>query len=955
MTTPGGVPNLPVGALTLETLQSKTQDTSVAANRARAAERMPSIFDTSNGGNPMSDLSPFGILTQLFSGFNALVSQADPADINGPEDLPGLLLDFIHELPVVGQFVDLLAAFSGTYDGDDETLLTIQRIVSLFLGADSPLNAANLYGQFGIPITWLNNNAAQALWNPGFDGPDSVVGSKFQWDGTVYRTLSTDHQPGSVRITADGEVHALRSNPYDLNAGDKLDDISARVAWSGLSAAAGSKPMQISLLVMDGTGTQYVDIASVGESSGAAAAGWTGLPAGAQDATLTGDWTATTDCTVVLRLVLDETATAGDIWFDAANMPVIGNGIPTEWLNALVADLAKMQSPFKTIDTFFDPDEWAIAWEGFLDILGLEQTDNQIILNRNSIWTKLFQQVIPPTTLNLHPDMVAVKGELDIIFNPFDHNNLDRAEAWDDLMGLFGLESHTADSVAWWNNLFAANKEALANQSGVTDLSDFTRRSINWLLGQAGWGHLNTAWVWVPDPPDAEDLPTGGFTNLGGAPPAWIADILNAFGISTGDLPSQLDPTIPAAPLLLWPSVQVSGSTSVPQSTNLYYVATVVNTASGKESAPSNEAAVYIAPANPLWPKAQVTVPWLSAPPAGHTISLYRRQSPTGQYRRVASGLTGSSTVDRDPSTSTTAQPGSAAAMTAGVVNAIGDTANTASSTASAAQNNANAVGAQTTQINTNLVGINSSIDDLYSRIDVPTATPSFDSAGTGDGKAILPLSANKEINLSWTHNATSAATKVLVFATFQTGTGNYSWSATYGGVPMAEVGNYWSASSGGTEYTNTVVFELNSPPSGSKTVTFHCTANDSGGANNVQLATANSVAYRDAATTSAVMGTYTNGNSLSQSILSADKRVLVQDFTIYVATAPIATLSGYNQTTRANANCSGNNPVGATYSMRKVVGEALGGPSAINFSASTNAGTERRIFSGVAVELSAR
>ena len=670
MTTPGGVPNLPVGALTIDTLQSKTQDTSVAANRTRSGERVPGIFNASNGGSPLNDLTPFGVLTQLFSGFNSVVSQADPADINGPDDLPSLLMQFIEELPVVGQFVDLLAAFSGTYDGDDQTLLTIQHIVSLFIGADSPLNAANLYGQFGIPITWLNNNAAQALWNPGFDGPESIVGNKFQWDGTVYRTLSADHQPGSVRITADGAVHALRSNPYDLKAGDKLDDISVRVAWYGLSGTAGAKPMQISLLMLDDTGTQYVDIASAGMSDGVAASGWTGLPGGALGATLTGDWTATTDCTVVLRLVLDETAVDGTIWWDAASMPVIGNGIPTEWLNALVADFAKLQAPFKTIDTFFDNTQWAIAWEGFLDILGLAQVENQIIVNRNSIWTKLFQQVIPPSTLNLHPDMAAVNDELAIIFNPFDNNDLDRAQAWDDLMGLVGIESHTADSVAWWNNLFAANKTALANQSGVTDLADDTRRSINWMLGQLGFGYLNTSWVWVSGTPGAGDLPTSGWTNPGGAPPAWLADILKAIGVPVGnDLPSQLDPTIPAAPVLGWP---VGGgsttSTSVPQNTNLYYIATVVDTATLKESAPSNEVMIWSMPAI-FGSKNQVTISWFTAPPAGKTISLYRRQSTTGQYRRVASGRTGTSYTDTDPTTTVTTQPGSAAATAATVIN----------------------------------------------------------------------------------------------------------------------------------------------------------------------------------------------------------------------------------------------------------------------------------------------
>lgn len=132
VTTPGGVPNLPKGALTLETLQSKLQDMSTSAMRGRAADRVPAIFDGSTAGNLLSDLSPGGIIAQLFAGFNSHVANADPADINGPEDLPALLLDFIESLPVIGQLVGLLEAIVGTYDGDDPILIEIQKFFGLF-------------------------------------------------------------------------------------------------------------------------------------------------------------------------------------------------------------------------------------------------------------------------------------------------------------------------------------------------------------------------------------------------------------------------------------------------------------------------------------------------------------------------------------------------------------------------------------------------------------------------------------------------------------------------------------------------------------------------------------------------------------------------------------------------------------------------------------------------------
>jgi hypothetical protein len=128
VTTPGGVPNLPVGALTIGTLATVLQDTSHEAMKGRAAERFPSTFDGTTGGSPAVELSPTGVITSLFAGFNSTIARADPADIDGPEDLPGQLLGFIEDLPVIGQFVELLEAIAGTYTGDDEVLLTIQTI-----------------------------------------------------------------------------------------------------------------------------------------------------------------------------------------------------------------------------------------------------------------------------------------------------------------------------------------------------------------------------------------------------------------------------------------------------------------------------------------------------------------------------------------------------------------------------------------------------------------------------------------------------------------------------------------------------------------------------------------------------------------------------------------------------------------------------------------------------------
>lgn len=185
MTTPAGVPNLPIGALTVETLGQRLQDQTAAAMRNRAGEQMPSIFGLSTGGNIASDLSPFGILTNIWAGINSLIANSDPNDIQGPEDLPPLFMDFIENLPVIGQFVQLLEALAGTYDGDDTTLLAIQELLApirllvdtigqdiadwlnwlvgtLFNGSTDPLTnifttLAGLLDDAGELTTWLDS------------------------------------------------------------------------------------------------------------------------------------------------------------------------------------------------------------------------------------------------------------------------------------------------------------------------------------------------------------------------------------------------------------------------------------------------------------------------------------------------------------------------------------------------------------------------------------------------------------------------------------------------------------------------------------------------------------------------------------------------------------------------------------------------------------------------------
>lgn len=219
MTTPAGVPNLPIGALTVETLGQRLQDQSATAMRNRAGEQMPAIFGASTGGNILSDLSPFGILTKIWAEINSRIATADPVDIQGPEDIPPLLLDFIESLPVVGQFVQLLEALAGTYDGEDPTLLAIQDLlepIRLIVGTIGQGVADFLkwiWDNFGPAVDsflkpileWLN-----WLWELFGSSVESVLNPIFQFLHWLFYGLAHgDAPPTTGNAIADALLQPL--------------------------------------------------------------------------------------------------------------------------------------------------------------------------------------------------------------------------------------------------------------------------------------------------------------------------------------------------------------------------------------------------------------------------------------------------------------------------------------------------------------------------------------------------------------------------------------------------------------------------------------------------------------------------------------------------------------------------------------------------------------------------
>ncbi|WP_142253781.1 hypothetical protein [Mycobacterium sp. NS-7484] len=378
MTTPGGVANLPAGALTLETLQSKLQDMSATANRQRAADRVPSIFNNSTGGSILSDLSPFGIITRIWAEVNSLVAQADPADIQGPEDLPPLLLEFIEGLPVVGELVGLLEAILGNYDGDDEVLraiqqvflpirLVMQMIAGNEVGFPTPEEIIDGWENLGSAAAnalrdamtgivnstptdldnWLlgllTNNSplnparlSENLWPLGAFPAGSVNGQGI-WIPDPEVTHTAD-STGSVRVVANGTMKALLGVPTTVVVGQQVD-VSVFVRWGGYAGTGAPIQLHIAEYVHDGSSSKRLGstmVTSLGP--GVVSGGW---------AELAGTYTVPEGVNEIrCRLVVTPSAVEGTIHFDDATGR---NKLLLEWIGGLPEQLQDQIARWQSI------------------------------------------------------------------------------------------------------------------------------------------------------------------------------------------------------------------------------------------------------------------------------------------------------------------------------------------------------------------------------------------------------------------------------------------------------------------------------------------------------------------------------------------------------------------------------------------------------------------------------
>jgi hypothetical protein len=349
-----------------------------------------------------------------------------------------------------------------------QTADALVSFLQTLLSPSSPLNASNLWGLLppnvasNLPSTSVNSATVNQLWNPNFESAVALQpNAGWSWSSSVYYTAGSVGTPGSATVTANGSTFGLRGNPIPVSGGQAVA-LSVQLLTSGL-VCTGS-PIELDVVTyLNNTQVSVLQVQTSAAPSGANTT-WTGAPSGSVAGSLSGTYTVPNDGSVnsvAVRLALDSTATAGQVWFGGASATLSGGLIAT-----IQSDLSSLSSDFTAGNTAFATFlQSALAditgytsWSTF--IANLESQWNTYITTATSLTSAEFftiQQLIntllgiSPTTglmsaTNVQSSTGAANLQADInaVFTPFTSvNGLTSTTAWQDswtgLMNLLGI------------------------------------------------------------------------------------------------------------------------------------------------------------------------------------------------------------------------------------------------------------------------------------------------------------------------------------------------------------------------------------------------------------------------------------------------------------------------------------------------------------------------------------
>ncbi|WP_394334194.1 glycine-rich domain-containing protein [Mycobacteroides abscessus] len=129
----------------------------------------------------------------------------------------------------------------------------------------------------------------------------------FQWDSVMPGFISG----GSIRASANGTQQVLRTEPFEVFPGQKLE-LRAASQWTGASATAGSNPVKVGFTPFDAAGNPLADVIR-GSLQPSGDHGWQWIP-------VADKWPVPTGVKYVSQLlILDSGATAGTFRFSNAS------------------------------------------------------------------------------------------------------------------------------------------------------------------------------------------------------------------------------------------------------------------------------------------------------------------------------------------------------------------------------------------------------------------------------------------------------------------------------------------------------------------------------------------------------------------------------------------------------------------------------------------------------------
>lgn len=152
--------NLPVGVFKHDQLATVLQDNTKAKFGDVGAGRFPTVVNGTNAGNPANVGGPLGFIVDLFAKLTEDVANADPATIQGPDDLHPLITNFFEGLPIIGIIVETIneisQLFTGEEDGDSDDLSSW---VNSVLGRDVSLagRVATIEGKIAVGAEFFDD------------------------------------------------------------------------------------------------------------------------------------------------------------------------------------------------------------------------------------------------------------------------------------------------------------------------------------------------------------------------------------------------------------------------------------------------------------------------------------------------------------------------------------------------------------------------------------------------------------------------------------------------------------------------------------------------------------------------------------------------------------------------------------------------------------------------------